>query len=123
MMPSLPTRAHALWIFVPRKYKLSATFAGSAYHELRAGGAGAAAFAAGAPRPRPEAGGGTMQRRRNVPAQSVPAARLADDTRPSTVVAGCALGKPTPAVMARAALTMSGRAVMSWPPHSSWGEW
>src|SRR5215831_18383884 len=88
MVPSLPTIAHALWILVPRKYRLSATLAGSAYHVSLAGGAG------GVPRapPRAEAeagltaaGGGGMQRRRKVPDQSSPAAFLAAPSKPSTV--------------------------------------
>jgi hypothetical protein len=66
-MPSLPTRAQALWILVPTKYKLSATLAGSAYHVSFAGGPGGVALV---PRqPHRPAGSGTTQVRRNVPGQ------------------------------------------------------
>src|SRR5437016_1920158 len=79
MMPSLPATAQALWIFVPRKYRLSATLAGSAYQVSFAGGAGA--FPAGP-------FGGGMHRRRNVPAHSRPAAFFAVLISPSTVGRG-----------------------------------
>src|SRR5581483_5533199 len=104
MMPWLPTTAQALWILVPRKYRLSATLAGSACHVSLAGvGRGvarAAAPAAGAPGGCRPAGGG-MQRRRKVPAHSVPAATLAAARYASTVVgAVCADAIPMVATKA-----------------------
>ena len=36
-MPSRVVSAHAEWIFPPTKYRLSKTFAGSAYHDARGG--------------------------------------------------------------------------------------
>jgi hypothetical protein len=117
MMPSLPTMAHALWILVPRKYRLSATFAGFAYQVSRAGVAGGAP-----PRPRPAAvagaGGGGMHKRRNVPAQSVPAATLARETSESTVGAGCACTQVTPMqpTTARAEPTRAATDLMTRPP-------
>src|SRR5437899_1600569 len=93
MIPPLPVIAQALWILVPRKYRLSATLAGSAYHVSRAGvpaGCGAA-------------GAGMMQRRRKVPDHSRPAAFLAALSRPSTVVGelcGCAKPLAAPKISA-----------------------
>ena len=72
MIPWLPTIAQELWILVPRKYRLSATLAGSAYQmDLSGGPAGPLlpAFCG--------AGGGTDTDAEKVPAQSVPAASLA----------------------------------------------
>src|SRR5215212_9785972 len=37
MMPSRVVSAHAEWIFPPTKYRLSNTFAGSAYQDARGG--------------------------------------------------------------------------------------
>src|SRR5579871_6206134 len=105
MIPPLPTRAQELWMRVPRKYRLSATLAGSAYHVSRAGVRRSAAPAPAAPpAPRPGPAGGTMQRRRKVPDQSRPAATLAADTRPSMVDgAVCAETIPTEAANIEAA--------------------
>ena len=36
-MPSRVVSAQAEWIFPPTKYRLSKTFAGSAYHDARGG--------------------------------------------------------------------------------------
>src|SRR5215831_16970470 len=96
IMPWLPTMAHELWILVPRKYRLSATLAGSAYHVSLAGGRRvpprAAAPAAGG------AAGGGMHRRRKVPAHSVPAAILAAARYSSILPEGvCADTIPTAA--------------------------
>src|SRR5262245_48738348 len=87
-MPSLPTIAHALWIFVPRKYRLSATLAGSAYQVSLAGVRGPAAAGAAPRAGVVVAGGFGMQRRRKVPGQSIPAAVLAAMMYPSIVVGG-----------------------------------
>src|ERR1051326_8465941 len=88
MIPPLPVIAQALWILVPRKYRLSATLAGSACHVSRAGG----------PEDCEAEGAGTMQRRRKVPDHSRPAAFLAAPRRPSIVVGElCARAMPLPA--------------------------
>src|SRR5437762_11107564 len=108
MIPSLPTSAQALWILVPRKYRLSATLAGSAYHVALAGGPAGAAWAPGV------AAGGTMQRRRNVPGHSRPAAFLAAETRASTLLGWgvCADPSATPRITASAAAMQSAREFM-----------
>src|SRR5262245_44235594 len=98
IMPSLPTTAHALCIFVPMKYRLSATLAGSAYHVFLAGTLGPAAAVAGCAALAGGAAGGGIHNRSNVPDQSTPAACLAALTRPSTVVgAVCPDAMPIPA--------------------------
>src|SRR5262245_15001135 len=96
MMPSLVVSAHAEWIMVPTKYRLSNTLYGFAYQVARSGTRGAAAGAGAGPPPRgapapPPRGApvfklsGATQMRANVPVYSVPAARLAAITRLSGV--------------------------------------
>src|SRR6186713_1892670 len=100
MIPSLPAIAHEWWAFSPRKYRLSATLAGSTCHVSLGGGDVRPALAPPPPRPPAVAGGG-MQRRVKVPDQSVPAATFAEETRPSTVdEAVCADAMTMPAATA-----------------------
>ena len=93
---------------------MSATFAGSAYHELLGGGPDGPAPLP----PRPDGGGGITQSRRNVPGHSRPAAALAADTSPSTVAGGvCIDATARPAVTANTVLTRKVREFMAVLAH------
>jgi hypothetical protein len=95
------------------KKKLSATFAGSAYHEAFTGGPAGAAFAA--PADLGAAGSGTTQRRRKVPDHSAPAAFLAAETNPSTVGGSvCVDAIAMPATTASDVVTPIARNFMSF---------
>src|SRR5215472_2641601 len=98
MIPALVVSAHEEWIFVPTKYRLSNTFAGSVYQVSRAGGGGGATSGPGAVC-------GATHTRTSVPVKSNPAAALARARNPSIGLALCAsaAAAPSPTHKPRAA--------------------
>src|SRR5690242_14468921 len=94
MMPSLVVSAHDEWIFVPTKYRLSNTFAGSVYQVSRGGGGGGATSGPGAVC-------GATQTRTSVPVKSKPAAFLARARYASYGLADCARAAAAPIPMQR----------------------
>src|SRR5215472_3634850 len=96
MIPALVVSAHEEWIFVPTKYRLSNTFAGSVYQVSRAGGGGGATSGPGAVC-------GATHTRTSVPVKSNAAAAFTRARYSSIGLAGgvCACAAPTPMPMTR----------------------
>src|SRR3954468_1293853 len=85
MMPSLVVSAHAEWTLPPTKYRLSKTFAGSAYQEERGGALlGSDTYGAGMSLKSSLLLGGRKQVRASVPRNSNSAAFFAVNCAAST---------------------------------------
>src|SRR3954464_116072 len=108
MMPSFVTSAHAEWTLPPTKYRLSKTFAGSAYHEERGGALlGSDTYGAGMSLKSSLRLGGRKHVRASVPRNSNSAAFFAASCAASTfseIVGSCAAlicAKAPPATVIR----------------------
>src|SRR3954470_8889982 len=108
MMPSLVVNAHAEWTLPPTKYRLSKTFAGSAYQEERGGALlGSDTYGAGMSLKSSLLLGGRKHVRASVPRNSNSAAFFAANcaawTSFDTVGSGAALicAKAPPVIVAR----------------------
>src|SRR6188474_96307 len=104
MIPSDVVTAHAVYSVIPRKYRLSNTFAGSACHSARGGGPGAAA-GAGVVRGAGAFAGGGVHNWLNRNVWSCPAAALAAATCGAAPLDGAWARTVAPASAAHAPMT------------------